>query len=250
MAPTLTKLAATRIKQGRRQLGLTQQGLADRLAAVGEPLSRGTLAKVEAGVRDLTLEELAAVAIALNVPPTWLVLPQPDDGNVRIAGMDFEVGQVLLWLLGDGQLEQSPYSRPILNEAQLSFRLYRDYYDGQRRLAESISEVEQMRDVESRHGSDAVSIDARNAARASLQSAANDLGSNASMLRLAGLPVPPMDATHRATLDRLGIEATWSERTFAGRPVRTTVRVWDADLEARYDPEQWTAGNSDRRDDR
>lgn len=86
MAATPSTLAASRMKAIRKALGLTQQGLSDKLAAVGEPMARGTIAKIESGLREFSLDELMAVAVALGVSPRALLLPL--DGlqeRVRVA---------------------------------------------------------------------------------------------------------------------------------------------------------------------
>ncbi|MDR0901688.1 MAG: helix-turn-helix domain-containing protein [Opitutaceae bacterium] len=52
----------------RSNLGLTQEMLAARCGVSGWDISRGTLAKIEAGVRCVTDREAAALALALKVP--------------------------------------------------------------------------------------------------------------------------------------------------------------------------------------
>lgn len=55
---------------------MTAQGLADRCAALGHPLDRSVIAKLERGHRNtITVPDLLALAKALGVPPVLLVLP-------------------------------------------------------------------------------------------------------------------------------------------------------------------------------
>lgn len=65
------KLAAEefgqRVKQLRKDAGLTQKDLADRLARWGRSYHQTTVAKLEAGTRPTTLEELIPLAVALGV---------------------------------------------------------------------------------------------------------------------------------------------------------------------------------------
>ncbi|MDR2673720.1 MAG: helix-turn-helix transcriptional regulator [Opitutaceae bacterium] len=52
----------------RSNLGLTQEMLAARCGVAGWDISRGTLAKIEAGVRCVSDREAATLALALRVP--------------------------------------------------------------------------------------------------------------------------------------------------------------------------------------
>lgn len=52
----------------RSNLALTQEMLAARCSVAGWDISRGTLAKIEAGVRCVTDLEAATIALALRVP--------------------------------------------------------------------------------------------------------------------------------------------------------------------------------------
>lgn len=77
--------AAKRLHELRRQQGLSAQALADRCTPACPTLTRGTIAKIETGVRQrLTVEELHTLAHALGVQPddlTASTVPdaEPDD---------------------------------------------------------------------------------------------------------------------------------------------------------------------------
>lgn len=60
-------IVGAQIRRIRYQQGLTQELLAARLNRLGWDISRGTLAKVEAGIRCLNEKELGWLAIALHV---------------------------------------------------------------------------------------------------------------------------------------------------------------------------------------
>lgn len=64
-----------RVKEIRERKGWFQQDLADRLGAAGYPMNRVTVAKVEAGKRGVTVDDLLALAAVLNVSPVRLMLP-------------------------------------------------------------------------------------------------------------------------------------------------------------------------------
>ena len=71
----LTGELAARLRDLRRRQGISARELAIRCAQVGMPsLTRSTIAKIEAGVRNfVTVEETAALAAALNVHPSDLL---------------------------------------------------------------------------------------------------------------------------------------------------------------------------------
>jgi FxsC-like protein len=83
----ITSQVAGRIRELRRQKGLSARQLADLCVAGGvSSLSRSTIAKIESGVRRfVTLEETVALAGALGITPGELLSPRPtvagDPGN-------------------------------------------------------------------------------------------------------------------------------------------------------------------------
>jgi transcriptional regulator with XRE-family HTH domain len=77
-------LIAQRVKEIREKRGWTQQDLADAVADVGGPLtlSRTALAKLEAGgtrARNVSVEELLVLAVALGAYPVDLMVPVDDE---------------------------------------------------------------------------------------------------------------------------------------------------------------------------
>jgi transcriptional regulator with XRE-family HTH domain len=67
----------------RRAQGWTQSRLAERLDALGYSISQATLAKIETGRRQVTIQDLVAIAVALDTPPLLLLLPH--DLNAEVA---------------------------------------------------------------------------------------------------------------------------------------------------------------------
>lgn len=63
------------VRRLRHSRGLTQADLAAKLNLGGWDLARGTLAKIEAGIRWVADFELVALARALGVPPSALIDP-------------------------------------------------------------------------------------------------------------------------------------------------------------------------------
>ncbi|MFF9559973.1 helix-turn-helix domain-containing protein [Streptomyces albus] len=57
--------------------GLTQQQLAARCTALGRPMSNTAFSRTERAHRRCDIDGLVAIATALGVPPTPLLLPLP-----------------------------------------------------------------------------------------------------------------------------------------------------------------------------
>lgn len=74
-------MVGANIRRLRETRGWTQQQLADALDAAGYPHPRSVVAKTETGGRPVTLEDLAAYAEVLEVPPSSLAA----DGNDELA---------------------------------------------------------------------------------------------------------------------------------------------------------------------
>ena len=70
-------IIGARIRVLRKQRGLTQEQLAARCGVHGWDISRGTLAKIEAGIRCLSDKEIWALATALNVKVDELFAAHP-----------------------------------------------------------------------------------------------------------------------------------------------------------------------------
>jgi transcriptional regulator with XRE-family HTH domain len=88
------------IRESRR---MTQQQLADKLAALGvnpKP-ARATIARTELGERNVGLDEAFALATALDVSPMRLVLPQHEAARVAITpNLDVSPRDARQWLRG------------------------------------------------------------------------------------------------------------------------------------------------------
>src|SRR5690606_19823410 len=59
-------------------LGLSQRALADRLAEHGRPMQVSGVSKIEAGERRVDVDDLVALARALEVTPAHLLTGEPD----------------------------------------------------------------------------------------------------------------------------------------------------------------------------
>ncbi len=75
VAHTLGKVVAANVRHWRVKRALDQKGLADRLAGVGWNVDRTAITKIESGDRKVSVDDLALLAVALNVPLTVLLIP-------------------------------------------------------------------------------------------------------------------------------------------------------------------------------
>lgn len=109
---------AERISQIRRLRNLTLQDVRDELGRLGHPLLLSTLSKIENGQRRIDVGDLVAIALALQVTPLTLLLPDDDvdpDEQVQLVG-DTESGrrrlaELRMW--GQGQRVQSGQGKNV-----------------------------------------------------------------------------------------------------------------------------------------
>jgi transcriptional regulator with XRE-family HTH domain len=127
--------AVAQLREGR---GWDQQGLIQRLAQAGRPMSQSILSRIEAGARRVDIDDLVALAAALNVSVVALLPPDdrmqnvssPAEGPVARAEAG---GPVEAALIEDIEaLGDLAGMEPTLS--QVAFRLARQM-DGQRRVA-------------------------------------------------------------------------------------------------------------------
>ena len=81
--PRVGATFAQRLREARTARGWTQQELVDRLGELGEPMDRTTLAKIEKGKREVRLDELVAIAAALDVAIVHLLFPIGGDKTMQ-----------------------------------------------------------------------------------------------------------------------------------------------------------------------
>lgn len=104
LAPS--RVVGKRVRDARQGRGWTQADLTEALRDAGQEINQTEVSRLEREVpsggkspRVVTVETLYALAIALDVPP--LVLLLPDDGETVIVGGDAEHrGRLRGWLLG------------------------------------------------------------------------------------------------------------------------------------------------------
>jgi transcriptional regulator with XRE-family HTH domain len=82
---------------------LTLQQLSDRCRALGYPIARSVLSKLEKGHRQtITVDEVLVLAQALGVPPVVLLFPLGRAGTVEVLpGQDVDPWTATMWFMGN-----------------------------------------------------------------------------------------------------------------------------------------------------
>lgn len=110
-------LAAERVRRLRTGRGWTVRQLADRCKEIGAPeLSAAVIANIESGRRDkasgerrrdVTVDEVLALALALDAPPLLLFMPYNGWDQLKITSrIDAGTLTALDWISGDGEPPQ------------------------------------------------------------------------------------------------------------------------------------------------
>lgn len=90
-----------RVAALRERRGLSRVELSKRLTALGHPLGLTALGRIEAGERRVDVDDLFALAVALNVSPLGLLLPQEPAGRVRLTeSVSRGVTKIWEWAVG------------------------------------------------------------------------------------------------------------------------------------------------------
>lgn len=82
---TPEEVFSSALRETRKRKGWTQQQLADQVSKLGLPFDRATIAKIETQKRRVLLDEAIALAVALGVPPSVLVLGRRGSVWIRVA---------------------------------------------------------------------------------------------------------------------------------------------------------------------
>lgn len=110
----ITAVIASRVRYLRKEQLLSGPALAKRLVGLGLRWNRTTVAKFETGLRgSITVQELLALALALDVPPIWLLVdPTQDHGAPLGPDPDDNLNPwlALMWVMGRQSL--SPGNGP------------------------------------------------------------------------------------------------------------------------------------------
>lgn len=86
--------------------GWSTYDLAGRLTKVGRPIAPSAVSKIERGERQVTVDDLLALAYVLGVTPNALLLPNTADGTVELTGLgSAQADTVWAWAEGERPLD-------------------------------------------------------------------------------------------------------------------------------------------------
>lgn len=121
----VARTVAENVRAIRDRRRLSQQQLAAELARLGRPMQASAVAKVESGDRRVDVDDLAALAVALNVPVARLLLPDVDeDEPVEVTpGRAVPMWSAWQWATGQTTLadEQDDFMDPVVQRRQLDY---------------------------------------------------------------------------------------------------------------------------------
>jgi transcriptional regulator with XRE-family HTH domain len=144
-APTpdaITAALGHRLADMRKAAGIrSQEELGRRMAAYGVDWSRVSVEKLENGRRGaITVQELLALALVLDVPVPWLLVEPRSDALVPIAeGVEADPWAALLWLVGRRPLNSDLLSPGEWGRASAAIEYARQLSNGVRSLQEANS---------------------------------------------------------------------------------------------------------------
>ena len=111
---SLGPIVGSAIAKYRKAAGLTQPELAMRVADLGVEIGRGAIANIEAGGREdssetknasraagVTVTELLAFALALDVPPVLLLVPLGDVDAMTVGNVTMHPDYARRWIAGE-----------------------------------------------------------------------------------------------------------------------------------------------------
>lgn len=116
---------ATNVKAVRDRRGLSQQQLAVRLGELGRPMQASAVAKIESGARRVDVDDLAALAVALNVAVARLLVPDGDEDQPVFVVPAFSVPAYNAWDWATAERsltsEDDDLLDPVVQERDLDF---------------------------------------------------------------------------------------------------------------------------------
>ncbi|QII04347.1 helix-turn-helix transcriptional regulator [Rhodococcoides fascians A25f] len=91
------------IARVRNDRGMTLRALSDTMSELGHPLSNSSISQIENGSRRVDVDDLMALAIALDVSPNTLLIEPAYDGDLEVNASGAErVSVRSLWFFLDG----------------------------------------------------------------------------------------------------------------------------------------------------
>lgn len=183
-----SKTFGEQVRAVRERKGWTQDRLCAELEKLGEPMDRATVARIEAGKRGVSVDDLMLFALALGVAPVYLVLPRATAPVTLASGVTVNGWEALQWMRGVYALDLTEAPDAAAAAASDDVRFY--YESCPDYEAAAIRRFPLVRDLW--HVSAlAMTYAADDAARTSLRRTLQDIG------ELAALALAHLDVTDK-----------------------------------------------------
>lgn len=112
----ISERVSENIERFRKLRGLSQAQLANKLTKAGRPMLDTAVSKMERGVRRVDVDDLVALALALDISPVALLMP-PTADRAKVSLTDkFEVSSQFAWLWAAGEAPASDFLLDPVNE--------------------------------------------------------------------------------------------------------------------------------------
>jgi len=125
---------AANLKRIRTSAGITQAQLSERLSQMGHPIKTASIGKIESADRRVEVDDLMALALALDTSPLALLLPVGDfDEHVDVTGARGSTALLWAWATGEHALTDAnerayqARSLPAWLHVQSDIEARRDY---------------------------------------------------------------------------------------------------------------------------
>lgn len=96
------RAVATNVARIRNALGLSTMKLSAILADLGRPIAASAISKIEGGTRRVDTDDLMALAVAFDVPPSALLLEPVSQGPLVLLD-DYEDMAAVVWDWAEGK---------------------------------------------------------------------------------------------------------------------------------------------------
>lgn len=145
------KIFGQQLRLVRMRRGWSQQDLVDRLSQLGFPVDRSAIAKIETGARGVSVDEALAIAVALDVAPTALLVPRrPGDSVQVVPVVEAHDVDAMAWFEGRCPMIVGDESDDELrSQARFYFEEVPDFRAEERRVRPGLHAVSQIIDIAS-----------------------------------------------------------------------------------------------------
>lgn len=139
---TPSQAFARRLRQRRDdELGWSQAKLADRCEAIGYPIDKTTIAKIEKGTRGVRLEDALALSAALDTSPVFMLFPFEPRDRVTIGSVAVPPETARKWSKGERPLSMNHANLKDWEQAKAKVPDEVDFADASKVMLEMLDDI-------------------------------------------------------------------------------------------------------------